>query len=255
MLNRFLKVLVVSASLLLLQEGARAADITVHDVYAKAQAGQVSEALSMMDQVLRDHPNSGQAHFVNAELLARSGQLEAARTEYSTAKRLSPGLPFARPAAVQALQSQLYGSSPVRVQSEASHGIPFGAIIMVGLLILSVVLFVRAMRGRAAIQAQGTAFGNAPPAGYGPGYGQGGGLGGGILGGLATGAALGAGMVAGEALASKLMDGHEGHVPDATPNPDVNHDMGGSDFGLSDSSWDAGSGGDFGGDIGGGDWS
>src|SRR5437879_1026300 len=109
MLNQFLKVMTVIAALLLLQQGALAADVTVHDVYAKAQAGQVDEALTMMQQVLRDHPNSGQAHFVDAELLARAGQTEAARTELSTAKRLSPGLSFARPSAVQALQSQLYG--------------------------------------------------------------------------------------------------------------------------------------------------
>jgi hypothetical protein len=78
-----------------------------------------------------------------------------------------------------------------------------------------------------------------------------------ILGGLATGAAIGAGMVAGEALANRVMGNHDEHtfgdVPHSDMN-DVNHDMGGNDFGLNDaSSWDAGSGSDFG--SGGGDWS
>ena len=87
----------------------------------------------------------------------------------------------------------------------------------------------------------------------------GGGIGSGILGGLATGAAVGAGVVAGEALMHRVLDGHHSDGPiapaeagtweNAQPQPDQ-YDMGGNDFGLSDtSSWDDGSVG------GGGDWS
>ncbi len=93
------------------------------------------------------------------------------------------------------------------------------------------------------------------PAGYGaPGYGQpaGTGLGGRIMGGVATGLAVGAGVVAAEAIGRNLMGGsHEssgssadipaGHSFEPLPG---NADMGGQDFGITDtSSWDSGGGG------------
>ena len=91
-----------------------------------------------------------------------------------------------------------------------------------------------------------------PGAGYGapPAYpAPGGGLGSGILGGLATGAAVGAGMVAGEALASEFIGGR-GHPHEAQRLVDDGvaplpaDDLGGQDFGVSDSgSWDDGGGG------------
>jgi hypothetical protein len=83
----------------------------------------------------------------------------------------------------------------------------------------------------------------------------GGGIGSGILGGLATGAAVGAGVVAGEAFMNHVFDGnHSAENPvrpenDLTPSPSQ-YDMGGDDFGVSDtSSWDDS------GSSGGGDWS
>jgi len=274
-MSRFMvRVLTVVVASVVIQVGAFAASITVHDVYQTAASGHVQEALTMMDQVLAEHPNSAQAHFVEAELLARSGEKERARSEFSKARQLNPALTFAKPSAVQALQMQLYGSTGERVANDtresnaqaSSFHFPWGAAIMFGLLILSVVLFVRSIRQRAAIQQGPSAFGNAPT-NYGPGYmpngpGVGGGMGSSILGGLATGAAVGAGLVAGEALANHFIDGHDGHSSGNLPHSNadglsnVNHDMGGSDFGINDSSsWDAGSSGDFGGDLGGGgDW-
>jgi hypothetical protein len=98
--------------------------------------------------------------------------------------------------------------------------------------------------------------------GYGgPGYGgyppQGGG-GSGILGTLATGAAAGAGFAAGERLIDGMFGGHdrerivEREVPAQRWDDDsnVNQDMGGNDFGISDAgSWD-----DGGSSGGGDDW-
>jgi len=268
MFKSLFRIFILAISMLLFQT-ASAAGVTVHEVYQAAESGHVREALSMMDKVLSEHPTSAQAHYVEAELLARVGELDKARGEFSKARELNPALSFAKPTAVQGLQEKLYGSNALETDRSPARGFPWGATIMVGLLVLSAVLFVRSLRQRAA--AQSAAFGNLPPAtNYGPGYGPayppssgglgGGSLGGGILGGLATGAAIGAGMVAGEALASRIMDGGEHHqsANDHASNhiePDVNQDMGGNDFGLNDSSsWDDG-GGSFGGDIGGGDWS
>ncbi|NBW51146.1 MAG: tetratricopeptide repeat protein [Betaproteobacteria bacterium] len=103
-------------------------------------------------------------------------------------------------------------------------------------------------------------FGNPAPNPYGPqpygptygaGYGQspGSGLGGKIMGGVATGLAVGAGVMAAEAIGRNLMGGHD--VVRGTDNfsspasdtsylgNDTNRDMGGADFGISDSTtWD-----------------
>ena len=77
-----------------------------------------------------------------------------------------------------------------------------------------------------------------------------GGMGSGIMGSLATGAAMGAGVVAGEALMHHFTDRDknnaisESSVPDTSPwnttsNMSDNDDMGGTDFGIADSSsWD-----------------
>ena len=76
-------------------------------------------------------------------------------------------------------------------------------------------------------------------------------MGSGILGGLAT----GAGMVAGEALMHHFTDGNRASnntfdAPYARDDQPAPNDMGGTDFGVSDSdSWDDSSGG------GGDDWS
>jgi hypothetical protein len=136
-------------------------------------------------------------------------------------------------------------------------------MLLLGLAsIVIITLVIRAMSRRNAsyIPAGGRPgmqpmYGNQP---YGPRPGpmSGGGMGSSILGGLATGAAVGAGMVAGEELAHHFMDGNSGVANAATMNDSIDSapDLGGTDFGMADSSsWDDGSGfADFGG---GDDWS
>jgi len=240
---------------------ALAADPTVHQVYEAASAGHYDQAQQMMDQVLRDHPNSGQAHFVEAELLAKQGRIAAARTELATAQRLEPGLPFAKPAAVQELQSVLSGNAAHAGSAYAPAprhpSFPFGLIALLLVAIAAVAFFMR----RRAQPVMQTMPGSMPyNGGYGAGptyYGNGpvgpmggGGMGSGILGGLATGAAMGAGVVAGEALVHRMLDGNgqpiQGPIPtggwDGVPDQQ-SYDMGGNDFGLNDASWDDGSGG------------
>jgi len=266
---------------------AQAADPTLHQVYQAAEAGRYREAQSMMDQVLKDHPNSAKAHFVEAELLARQGLTKEAQTELSTAERLEPGLPFAKSESVAALRQRLgtavAGTIPVTAAaaSTASASLPGQAgsvpwgLILGGLAFIVIVslLFNRNRRPAPwampaptpAPAAPGNGWGNnqwgAPAA---PGYGSvpqapSGGMGSGLLGSLATGAAVGAGVVAGEALMHRMLDGGGSHrdslsslqnvQPDnlqiPAPFADAgNSDMGGQDFGISDSSsWDDSSSG------------
>jgi len=155
-------------------------------------------------------------------------------------------------------------------------------MILLAALVAAVIYFVMAMRKRNATYipvpsgttAMGTGFGASgaatmpaygpngptgpmPPFGAGPVAGGMGGMGSGIMGSLATGAAVGAGIVAGEALMHHFTDGHRSDsaaplAADSNLNsvqPPASYDMGGSDFGVSDtSSWDDSSGGGGGGD-------
>ncbi|MFZ9643145.1 MAG: tetratricopeptide repeat protein [Candidatus Methylopumilus sp.] len=235
-------------------------EISIHDVYQAAEAGNISKAQAMMEQVLRDHPDSAKAHYVEAELLAKQGKMAAASAELTTAEGLKPGLPFEKPQAVQALKAVIAGqaASPTRPQ-ETQTGFGMGSLLLIVGLIVFIFFVGRAMGRRSNPVVypanNGGNYGQQPygtgmPMG-GPVGGMGGGMGSGILGGLATGAALGAGMVAGEELMHHFTDGDKtsGVVGNANAGDSWtdSNDMGGNDFGMTDSgSWDDGGGG--------GDW-
>jgi uncharacterized protein len=290
-LRNFSSVLVLAAALC--STGALAQDASIDQVYQAANAGRFGDAQTMMDKVLRDHPNSAKAHYVEAELLAKQGKMPAAESELANAQRLDPSGNFAKPGALQELRNQLAAShnvvrpaqpapqmnytqppvtSNVPVQRSSGGGSGMLMIIVIIAVIAFIVIVARAIGRRTGMVGGGYGPGVAPAAGYGGGYGPGGmpmgggGMGSGIMGGLATGAAMGAGLVAGEELVHHFTDGDRGGnmIPnsggggggwDNSPPPQ-NTDMGGNDFGVADSgSWDSGGGGG-GGDMGGGggDW-
>jgi len=248
---------------------AQAADPTLHQIYEAAETGHLDQAQQMMNQVLRDHPQSAKAHYVAAELYAREGNFPAARQQLSTAETLAPGLPFTKPDSVQRLQRELSqgarsGYAPAQHgYSTVRSGLPWGLIL---LIVAGIAVLWAVMRRRAATAvynqypggvpaAAGPGYGPGPGYGYGPGYG-GPGIGSGIAGGLASGLAVGAGVVAGEELAHRFLDGDrrvEGNVvPNSEYPQNPNPDLGGADFGVNDGgSWD--DGGSVGGDVGGGD--
>jgi uncharacterized protein len=247
-------------------------DPTSQQIYAAAEAGHLDQAQQMISQVLADHPNSGQAHYVQAELYAREGKTALARSELSTAEQLKPGLPFANPRAVQELKAQLgqtrgtmTGPTVMR-SARAERPFPWGPVLILAAVVAILLMVFRRRNTYAQYPGAGPGMGGAPgtygPGGYGPPPVGGGGIGSGIAGGLASGLAVGAGVVAGEELAHHFLDGGErssgGVIPPAEASDSGsgnNSDMGGSDFGLNDpgSGWDDGGGG--GGDSGGGDWS
>jgi hypothetical protein len=245
---------------------AGAAETTLHQVYQAAESGRMTEAQAMMDQVLRDHPDSAKAHFVEAELLARQGRIADARKELATAERLAPGLPFAKPQTVQNLKARLaMTTAPAEAGGRAPApaapaGFPWG-LALLGLGLVAFILFAVRLMGRRSATPVPAAPAYGQP-GYGPGAAMppypaagatGGGLGSGLLGGLATGAAVGAGMVAGEALMHRVLDGRGGEAqaaPLAHAGPaSYPDDLGGQDFGVGGDSWD-----DSAPDLGGDDW-
>lgn len=233
-------------------------EFSMHEVYQAAQAGRLGEAQAMMDKVLRDHPDSAKAHYVEAELLAKQGKMSAAAAELSKAEQLKPGLPFAKPEAIQELRAAIAGHGPSAKVEQG--GISWGIVLLVLALIVFIFFVGRAMgrRNNPVVYPASGNYGNGaygqPPYGGAPMGGPvGGGIGSGIMGGLATGAALGAGMVAGEALMHHFTDGegnthNNGMIGDANAanSWDNTNDMGGADFGVTDnSSWDDGGGGDW----------
>ena len=259
----------VFASALLLTSNLAFAEATLPDVYQAIESGQLAKADAMMQEVLKNHPNSGKAHYIASELYLKEGKLDAARNAFAQAENLAPGLPFAKPDSVQRLQAQLRaGTAPVNTNASASSIFTNPVFwILIAILVAGVIFFMRKRQQPMEVYNAPTANGPYPgapgaPGTYPPGYpgAPAPGMGGGLMGSLATGAALGAGMVAGEALASHLMGGNQ------HPNPNVNNDfnqVGGqvpdaANFGVNDtsswddggsSSWDDGGGGDFMSDV------
>ncbi len=278
MLRNAIPALLLAASVSLLSGGVLAADSpTLHQVYQAAQAGKLDEAQGMMKKVIQEHPNSGKAHYVEAEILAKQGKRSDAERELNIAQRLEPGLPFAKPQSVQELKSRLATIQPTQSVVEGMGGAPTDPprkfpwnLLLLGIGAIALVIFlVRAMTGRNKGPTTGYPVGTPGPTGQ-PAVGggvtpmapAGGGLGSSLVSGLATGAAVGAGMVAGEALAHHFMDGNKAAAHPAVPPPERwgassdNDNMGGADFGVADnSSWDDNSSVANSTDLGGDDWS
>jgi predicted Zn-dependent protease len=80
---------------------------TVSQIYQAFRSGHLEQAQQMLDQVLRDHPDSAKAHFVQAEIDAAEGHYELARAQLARAEQLKPGLPNIKPRAVQELKAKL----------------------------------------------------------------------------------------------------------------------------------------------------
>lgn len=94
---------------------------TLLQVYEAAQSGKMDQAQTMIQQVLVAHPNSAKAHFVQAELFARQGLNSRAGDMLASAEKLAPGLPFAKPEAVQSLRAKI-STRPVQQASNTGGG-------------------------------------------------------------------------------------------------------------------------------------
>ena len=264
-MRNLLKVFVgLLASAVLLSSNLASAEPTLPEVYQAIESGQLAKADSMMQEVLKNHPNSGKAHYIASELYLKEGKLDAARSAFAQAENLAPGLPFAQPESVQRLQSQLRaGAVPTNAANTGASSIFTSPLfwILIAILIAGVLFFMKNRNRPDAVQVYNAPTANGPypngPGAYPPGYpgAPASGMGGGLMGSLATGAALGAGMVAGEALASHLMGGNQ-HSNLGNVNNDFNQVSGPVDapnFGVNDaSSWDDGGSSSW--DDGGGDF-
>jgi hypothetical protein len=194
---------------------------TMHEVYQAAENGKVAEAHAMIEQVLREHHDSAKARFVAGKLLAREGHLTDPTRELARADTLSPGLPFASPQSVHALQVRLShsnGLTPSRLVDRSG----FLSWILTGGIALFVLML---MSYRPLLQRNGfTASGAAGNALTPPNSDSGalsanppGGAGSGILGSLTTVAGLGAGMGASDELVHRCLNTDSGTTPAMPP--------------------------------------
>ena len=143
---------------------------TMDEVYGAAKSGQLDKAQTMIQQVLIGHPNSAKAHYVQAEIASRQGELPRAREALANAERLAPGLPFAKAESVQALRTQLGGSAnaapaaasaaPLDEAPPAAKSLPWGLILLFGGAGIALLIFL-AKRGS---KPNPSVFGNAMPA-------------------------------------------------------------------------------------------
>jgi uncharacterized membrane protein YgcG len=206
-------------------------------------AGQPQTALDDLAPVLQAHPNSGMAWYLDAEAQDALNNESAARTALAKAEQYAPGLPFAKPADVAALQAHL-------AQSSSTGGFSMSPVMIVLGLVVLFVLFRLFRRRRVAYYPPG--YGAGAPRGYAPpgyappgypSYGpEGGGLGSSLLGGLAA----GAGFAAGERIIDDMTGRDQGTVDSAwgaDPTPDRDDGLSGSPGWDSGSSTDDSSGG------------
>jgi len=224
---RFLWVVLVAGLLPL----AAMAQETPRDIQTMIANGQESQALGILSGVVRAHPDSGVAWYLTAEAQDAAGDESAARDALAKAEQFAPGLPFANPSDVAALQAHV---------GAARHG-GFGWLKLLGGAFVLFVLW-RLFFGRRV--GRGVYGGGAyyPGGGYGTAYGPaGGGIGESLLGGLAA----GAGFAAGERIIDDLSGGNreQGFVD---PAPDMDDGLNGSpgwdNSGGQDDSFDSGNG-------------
>lgn len=276
-MKKLIQVLVLSFAVL--SAGVVVAEPTVKEIYQTAQTDR-AQALNMINQVIKNRPNSARAYYIQSELLLQMGKKAEAKAAFLKSQSLDPALSFARPESVGRLRGALGFKSDTKTSVLSNPMLLAG-----GLLVLAVIALIVFMRRKptqpisyngasmptheqslnrpitpySATQSAPTAQqpGAPMPQAQAP-------AGNGLMGSLAQGAAMGVGVAAGATLANHLLNGNKASAAPveptaaAAPTPSYTPD---TNFGISDSGgdWGGNSGGDWGGDSGssddsGGDW-
>lgn len=258
-----LKIFGTIAIALMLAAPTAWAEPSVAQVTQAIQAGRLDQAQSIMREVLVAHPQSAEAQYVEARILARQGHWTDAAAALQKSEQLAPGMPFVKAQVLTSFKKSLQShvNKPVGKISKASHWSTVLAFFL-GLVafIALISMFLRRRRQQASMMYRGQPSG---PFGGMNGYGpmnpggamggmpqQGGGLGSSLTSGIATGVGVGAGLAAGQALAGSLF-GHGNESGNAAGDSSNN------DLGLTDDSWgndQLASNDDFGLDDGGDSW-
>lgn len=235
------------------------------DIEAAVKSGQLSQAETMLHEVIKEKPNSAKAHYELGQVLAREGRNHEARQELLEAQRIDPSLKFATDPQrfrdllnrVPATGAPTLSVPPAPAVNHVSPAAPAGSsfpwvyVLLGGGVLLVIWLVVSrastAARGPVGSVGGGTAVAGGGGYGYGPaGYGAppqnaGSGIGGAVLGGIA-------GMAAGYGLAKVLEHGEDNRPAQHVANDNgfipidsgAQPDYGNFDAGSGGDSWDAG---------------
>ncbi len=257
-----LKIFGAIAITLMLAAPAAWAEPSVAQVTQAVQAGRLDQAQSMMQEVLVAHPQSAEAQYLEARILARQGNWAGAAAALQKSEQIAPGMPFVKPQVLtffkKSLQSHV--NKPVGKISKESRWGTVLAFFLGLVALIALISMLSRRRRQASMMYRGQPSG---PFGGMNGYGpmnpggvmggmpqQGGGLGSSLASGIATGVGVGAGLAAGQALAGSLF-GHGNESGNAASDNSNN------DLGLTDDSWGndpLASNDDFGLDDGGDSW-
>lgn len=224
------------------------------DIEAAVSQGQLTQAESMLREVIAAKPHSAKAHYELGQVLLRENRLTEAHAELKQAQALDPSLKFASSeppfkALLERTQTAAWPARGTGVQVAAPTGTPADngfslTAVWVGIAALGVLALLIRMN-RPAAPASGpapaaaptangplsTAFGRRPDTGYAPAYASAGypsqapsggsTVAGAVVGGLA-------GVAAGYALSKAL----EGERPAAPPSPAPSHNSWADNQGL-----------------------
>ena len=105
-------------SLLLSLAGTAGAEPTIDQIYQASKSGNLQTAQTMIKEVLKAHPESAKAHFVQAEIFSRAGNQTDARAELDTACEYGTRLQRDRSDG----QAQLFGAVEEDAGGAATNG-------------------------------------------------------------------------------------------------------------------------------------
>ena len=250
------------------------------DIEAAVSQGHLTQAESMLREVIAAKPQSAKAHYELGQVLLRENRPGEARAELNQAQSIDPSLKFATSdqhfkTLLERTQNPSLPAHTPAVQATPQPGAPAGngfslSYVWAGIAALGVIaLLIRMNRPAApasgpapaaAPSANGplsTAFGRRPDTGYAPAYPSAGYPGQAPSGGsTVAGAVVGglAGVAAGYALSKALEGDHPAASPAPAPSNSWADNQGyvSADASASVPDFDAGTGADWGDDSGGG---
>lgn len=121
---------------------AAAQTAALQQAQALLDAGQFHQADQIIAQALAAQPQSAQAHYLDARLLAREGKWPLAEKELEQARRLDPALSFAPPQQVQSLTQSILEQrwkTPAGLAGDGQAALAALFVLISGYLIVSVV--------------------------------------------------------------------------------------------------------------------
>jgi hypothetical protein len=162
-------------ALLLLSVSASAFALpTLEDVEHAVHRNDYVSAESMTRDVVTAQPNAAKPHYILAEILAKEGKLNEARTQAAQAKQLDPAIGFTTPEKFARFEAELNGGKPPMRAASAPHkavesGEGGSSFLWIVLLVGGAIVFF-ALRRRSAPPSYGAYNNpNAPMPGQ-PGY-------------------------------------------------------------------------------------